>query len=69
MISHDVMIVPENVGWDEVIVLAEKYRLLPSDARILATALNNGADKLATLDRDFEKVRDLIELHPESFWK
>lgn len=69
MISYNVVIVPENVNWDDVVVLAEKYRLLPSDARILATALNNGADKLATLDRDFETVQDLIELYPRSFWE
>jgi predicted nucleic acid-binding protein len=69
MISYDIMIVPENVSWDDVVVLAEKYHLLPSDARILATTINNGADKLATLDRDFEKVQDLIKLYPESFWK
>ena len=68
MISKNVITVPENVAWDEVVVLAEKYHLLPSDARILATAIANGAEGLATLDRDFERASELIELYPKSFW-
>ncbi|WP_297093353.1 PIN domain-containing protein [Thermococcus sp.] len=69
MISKNVITVPENVAWDEVIVLAERYRLLPSDARILATAIANGAGGLATLDRDFERATELIKLYPKSFWE
>ena len=68
MISKNVITVPENVAWDEVVVLAEKYHLLPSDARILATAIANGAGGLATLDRDFERTAELIKLYPKSFW-
>ena len=66
--AHNVIIIPENVDWETVVILAQKYALLPSDARILATILTNKVEKLATLDLDFSSVGNLVELHPKSFW-
>jgi len=66
---HNVVTIPENVSWEDTIILAQKYHLLPNDARILATLLTNGADKLATLDKDFQNVSGVVELCPKSFWK
>lgn len=67
--AHDVITIPENVDWETVVALAQKYCLLPSDARVLATVLNNGIGKLATLDRDFSSVSDVVDLYPRSFWE
>ncbi|WP_167716529.1 PIN domain-containing protein [Thermococcus sp. ES12] len=67
LIANEVILVPEQVLWEDIIALAEKYRLLPSDARILATALAHEADKLATLDRDFHHV-DVVTLVPGDYW-
>ncbi|NJE10633.1 PIN domain-containing protein [Thermococcus sp. MAR1] len=66
--AYDVITIPENVDWETVIILAQKYSLLPSDARILATVLKSGISKLATLDMDFSSVSDVVELWPKSFW-
>jgi len=57
------------VDRETVIILAQKYSLLPSDARILTTVLKNGIIKLATLDMDFLFVSDVVDLYPKSFWK
>ena len=46
-----------------------KYKLLSNDALILAIALRNGINKLATFDSDFKRVRDLIEILDESYFK
>ena len=49
--------------------IAAEYGLLPSDATILATVLSHGITKIATLDRDFEVVKDIIELLPREYWE
>jgi len=46
----------------------KEYLLLPHDAKILATMLQNGVKRLATFDDDFHRVKD-ITLVPESYWK
>jgi len=63
------MIVPDSRDWAKILVLMKFYRLLPHDARIVATALKYGARKLATFDTDFKVVKEVIELIPRSFWE
>jgi len=66
---YEIEIIP---GYDDIDVIHEisrRYSLLPSDATILATMLENGIYKLATLDEDFAKARSIIELLPENYWK
>ncbi|WP_297507529.1 PIN domain-containing protein [Thermococcus sp.] len=41
-----------------------RYGLLPHDARILATAIEYGCERLATLDEDFKVVEDVVEIVP-----
>ncbi len=50
-------------------MLCTKYRLLSNDALILAIAIRNGINKLATFDSDFEKAKDLIEILDENYFK
>ncbi|WP_456421484.1 PIN domain-containing protein [Thermococcus sp.] len=45
------------------------YRILPHDARIIATALEYGAKKVATFDTDFKRAREIVDLSPDTFWK
>ena len=46
-----------------------KYKLLSNDALILAIALGRGINKLATLDSDFKRAGDLIEILDEDYFK
>ncbi|MHC1568270.1 MAG: PIN domain-containing protein [Candidatus Syntropharchaeia archaeon] len=41
--------------------MAEKYKLLPSDALIAATCKHHGIKKIVTFDPDFKKV-DFLEV-------
>nr|WP_297497707.1 PIN domain-containing protein [Thermococcus sp.] len=45
------------------------YNLFPHDARIIATALEYGTKRIAALDRDFGRAREILELLPQEFWK
>ncbi len=63
------MVVPDSRDWAKILVLMKFYKLLPHDARIIATALEYGAKKVATFDRDFEVAGEIVELVPSSFWK
>lgn len=51
--------VNDSQNWELVRELMFKYSLLPSDATILATAIENGIEALATFDRDYSKVQEL----------
>lgn len=39
-----------------MIDIMKKYNFLPNDAIIAATCTHNGIKKIATFDRDFERV-------------
>ncbi|NJE48047.1 PIN domain-containing protein [Thermococcus sp. 9N3] len=67
--KFDVMIVPDSRDWAKILVLMKFYRLLPHDARIVATALEYGARKLATFDTDLKVAKEVVELIPPSFWE
>ena len=71
---------------EEVVALLEEHRVVPtvdedpgveiadrSDARVLATALEAGAEILVTGDRDLlsvkDRVQDLRILDPRGFWE
>ncbi len=45
----------------------KEYLLLPHDAKIIATMLQNGVRKLGTFDEDFKRI-DGILLVPEEYW-
>ncbi|WP_258083933.1 PIN domain-containing protein [Thermococcus thermotolerans] len=64
----DIMIVPDSRDWAKILVLMKFYKLLPHDARIIATALEYGAKKVATFDTDFGVAKEIVELTPSSFW-
>ncbi|CAD5244744.1 PIN domain-containing protein [Thermococcus camini] len=67
--SFDVMIVPDSRDWAKILVLMKYYRMLPHDARIIATALEYGAKKVATFDTDFREAKEIVELSPDAFWE
>ncbi len=58
------IVVVGDAKWDAVGELVSEYGLLPHDARILATAIEYGCERLATLDDDFKVVKDVVELVP-----
>ena len=62
------IVVASDSKIEDLAPYVEKYGLMPHDAKILATAISAGADKLAVLDTDFRNVEEL-ELVPVSFWK
>ncbi|NJE00554.1 PIN domain-containing protein [Thermococcus sp. JdF3] len=49
------------------IATMKKYSLLPHDARIVATMLQNGVKRLATFDDDFRPIPGLVLL-PKDYW-
>jgi len=46
----------------------KRYSLLPHDAKILATMLQNGVKTLATFDEDFLRING-ITLLPDEYWE
>jgi len=67
--AQNVVVVADSSNWAKIAYYVGEFGLMPHDARILATALEHGCDKLATLDRDFDPVRDILTLVPEDFWQ
>ena len=67
--AFDVMVVPDSRDWAKTLLFMRHYNLFPHDARIIATALEYGTKRIASLDRDFGRAREIIELLPEEFWK
>lgn len=65
----DVMVVPDSRDWAKILVLMKYYRMLPHDARIIATALEYGAKKVATFDTDFKRAKEIVKLSPDTFWE
>jgi predicted nucleic acid-binding protein len=51
--------IKDSQNWELIRELMLKYSLLPSDATILATAIENGLDALATFDGDYSKVQEM----------
>jgi len=45
----------------------KEYLLLPHDARIIATMLQNGVRRLGTFDEDFKRIDEIL-LVPEEHW-
>jgi len=66
--AQNVVVVDDSSNWAKIAYYVGEFGLMPHDARILATALEHGCDKLATLDEDFETVKDIIRLVPDEFW-
>ena len=52
-------VIPDTQKWGQIKTIMLKYSLLPSDATILATAIERGLDALATFDRDYSKVQEV----------
>ncbi|WP_297481185.1 PIN domain-containing protein [Thermococcus sp.] len=46
----------------------KKYLLLPHDAKIISTMLQNGIRELATFDEDYRVVPGIVLL-PEDYWR
>ncbi|WP_258084510.1 PIN domain-containing protein [Thermococcus thermotolerans] len=67
--AQNVVIVPDSSNWTKIAYHVREFGLMPHDARILATALEYNCDRLATLDEDFDAVKDIIKLAPEGFWR
>ncbi|WP_245612479.1 PIN domain-containing protein [Palaeococcus ferrophilus] len=61
--AKGIIIVPDSRDWLTIGTLVHDYSLLPHDARILATALENNCTRLATFDEDSRDV-DIIEIVP-----
>ncbi len=67
--AFDVMVVPDSRDWAKTLLFMRHYNLFPHDARIIATALEYGTKRIAALDRDFGRAKEIIELLPEEFWR
>ncbi len=67
--AFDVMVVPDSRDWAKTLLFMRHYHLFPHDARIIATAWEYGTKRIASLDRDFGRAREIVELLPEEFWK
>ncbi|WP_461862798.1 PIN domain-containing protein [Thermococcus sp.] len=50
--------IADSQNWELIQSLMFKYNLLPNDATILATCIENDLS-LATFDRDYQKVKDV----------
>ncbi len=49
----------DSQNWHLIKDLMFKYSLLPNDATILATCMENRLDALATFDEDYRKVQEV----------
>ena len=67
--AFDIMVVPDSRDWAKTLLFMRHYNLFPHDARIIATALEYGTKRIAALDRDFGRAREILELLPQEFWK
>lgn len=47
---------PTTANLKEVLRVMEEYGLMPADATIAVTCLDNGIDVIATLDEDFRRI-------------
>lgn len=59
--NSSISLIPVNndlEDWKEILL---KYKLLPYDALIASTCMSNGITKIATFDRDFNRV-DFLEI-------
>ncbi|MCK9441919.1 MAG: PIN domain-containing protein [Methanothrix sp.] len=54
--NSSVSLIPVNNDLEEWKEILLKYKLLPYDALIAATCMSNGITKIATFDRDFNRV-------------
>jgi hypothetical protein len=54
--NSSISIIPVNNDLEEWKEILLKYRLLPYDALIASTCMSNGITKIATFDRDFNRV-------------
>lgn len=59
--NSSISIIPVNNDLEEWKDILLKYRLLPNDALIASTCMSNGITKIATFDRDFNRV-DFLEI-------
>ena len=54
--NSSISIIPVNNDLEEWKEILLKYKLLPYDALIASTCMSNGITKIATFDRDFNRV-------------
>ena len=52
----EVEVLIENVGYQDVIEVANRFKLLPSDAIITLTCKHNNIETILTFDEDFKRV-------------
>jgi len=62
--AYGVVVVRDSHNWAKTSTFLRRYGLLPHDARILATAIEYGCERLATLDDDFKIAGDVVEIVP-----
>jgi len=55
-----IVIVPDSTNLKQIEEIARVHALLPNDALIVATCREHGIPKIATFDRDFAKIKDLV---------
>ena len=60
-----ISLVADTKGVDSIREMAEKYRLLPSDALIAATCRHHNIKRIITFDSDFDRVDFLEVITPE----
>jgi len=60
-----ISLVADTKGVDSIREMAEKYRLLPSDALIAATCRHHNIKRIITFDSDFDRVDFLEVVTPE----
>ncbi|ASJ17609.1 hypothetical protein A3L04_08385 [Thermococcus chitonophagus] len=57
------LLLPNKEILNETVALSKEFGLLPNDALIATTCKFYGVSRIATLDKDFEKVLFLEVLH------
>ena len=60
--NSSISIIPVNNDLEEWKEIMLKYKLLPYDALIASTCMSNGITKIATFDRDFNRVDFLAKV-------
>ncbi len=52
----EVKVLVENVGYQDMIEVANRFKLLPSDTIIALTCKHNNIETILTFDKDFKRV-------------
>lgn len=57
-----ITVVPDSSNLALIEKTARSYALLPNDALIASTCIENGIPKIATFDRDFSKLKNPVRI-------